>query len=244
MRFLHKHFTVFAVALLVSLALPTLRADEWTKRTVVTVNDTIQVPNKVLEAGTYVFRLLDSPSNRNIVQIFDKNEKHLITTVLAIPNYRLEPTGKTVFNFWETPAGQPAAVRAWFYPGDNYGQEFIYPKGFSSQTDALATSAEATTQQQAAATPAPAPAPAPVETAPQEQAAAAPPPAPEPPAAAPAPEPEPQQPAATTEPAPAPEPQTPAPAELPHTASPLPLIGLAGLMSFAGFVALRRASSR
>lgn len=235
MRFLQKRSSVFAVALLVPLALPTLRADEWTKRTVVTVNETIQVPNQVLPSGTYVFRLLDSPSDRNIVQIFDKNERHLITTILALPNYRLEPTGKTVFNFWETPAGQPPAVRAWFYPGDNYGQEFIYPKGWSAQTASTATAA--------VAAPAPQAEPAPVETAPQEQAAVTPAPAPEPPAAAA--EPEPQQPPPATEQTPAPAPQeTPAPSELPHTASSLPLIGLAGLISLAGFVALRRATSR
>ena len=51
-----------------------------------------------------------------------------MTTILAIPNYRLQPTGKTVFTFWETPPGQPKALRAWFYPGDNFGQEFAYPK--------------------------------------------------------------------------------------------------------------------
>jgi hypothetical protein len=114
---------LFAVALT-----PNLKADEWDKRTILTVNQPIRVPNKVLQPGKYVIKLLDSPSNRNIVQIFDGNEQHLITTILAIPNYRLHPTGKTQFTFWETPAGQPKALRSWFYPGDNFGQEFAYPK--------------------------------------------------------------------------------------------------------------------
>jgi hypothetical protein len=107
---------------------PALHADEWNKRTILTVNEPIQVPGKTLEPGQYVMKLLDSPSNRHIVQIYDKDEQHLVTTVLAIPNYRLEPTGKTQFGFWETPAGQPKALRSWFYPGDNFGQEFAYPK--------------------------------------------------------------------------------------------------------------------
>jgi hypothetical protein len=68
-----------------------------------TVNETIQVPNKVLPPGTYVVKLLDSPSDRRIVQIFNADENELITTILAIPNYRLEPTGNTVFTFWEMP---------------------------------------------------------------------------------------------------------------------------------------------
>src|SRR6185312_9656257 len=80
----------------------------------------------MLQPGTYVIKLADSNSNRHIVQFFDKDEKHLVTTVLAIPNQRLRLTGKSVFAFWEVPAGQPKALRAWFYPGDNFGQEFAY----------------------------------------------------------------------------------------------------------------------
>src|SRR5271155_1536247 len=78
----------------ISLA-PTARADEWNKRTILTVNEPIQVPGQVMEPGKYVMKLLDSPSNRHIVQIFNGDGTHLITTILAIPNYRLEVTGKT-----------------------------------------------------------------------------------------------------------------------------------------------------
>ncbi|HYP05933.1 MAG TPA: hypothetical protein VER03_06830 [Bryobacteraceae bacterium] len=114
---------------LASLVLvPGAQADQWNKRTIITVNEAIQVPGKVLQPGKYVMRLLDSPSNRHVVQIFNEREDQLQTTVLAIPNYRLQPTGKTEFQWWETPAGQPRALRAWFYPGDNFGQEFAYPK--------------------------------------------------------------------------------------------------------------------
>lgn len=128
-----SRFKAFALASCVGLfgaafAPTTLNADQWNKRTILTVNEAIQVPNKTLQPGKYVMRLLDSPSNRHIVQIFDENEQNLVTTVLAIPNYRLQPTGDTQFGFWETPAGQPKALRSWFYPGDNFGQEFAYPK--------------------------------------------------------------------------------------------------------------------
>jgi len=107
---------------------PNAMADQWNKRTIITVGEPIQVPGKVLQPGKYVMRLMDSPSNRHIVQIFNADETQLQTTVLAIPNYRLQPTGKTEFQWWETAAGQPRAMRAWFYPGDNFGQEFAYPK--------------------------------------------------------------------------------------------------------------------
>jgi hypothetical protein len=50
------------------------------------------------------------------------------TTILAIPNYRLQATDKTVITFKERAAGQPEALRAWFYPGRNWGEEFVYAK--------------------------------------------------------------------------------------------------------------------
>jgi hypothetical protein len=82
----------------------------------------------VLPAGTYVFKLLDSQSDRHIVQIFSQDEKTVYATILAIPNYRLKATSKTVITFSERPAGEPEALRAWFYPGKNWGDEFVYPK--------------------------------------------------------------------------------------------------------------------
>ena len=106
---------------------PTATSDEWNKKTVVTTNVPIEIPGKALPAGTYVFKLLDSPSNRNIVQIFDKDEKHLLATALTVPNYRLEPADKPLLQFEERPSGTPEALKAWFYPGDTYGQEFVYP---------------------------------------------------------------------------------------------------------------------
>ena len=125
-----KSWKTFAAASCLGLMtlVPNAMADQWNKRTILTVNEPIQVPGKVLQPGKYVMKLMDSPSNRHIVQIFNEREDQLQTTILAIPNYRLQPTGQTEFGWWETPAGQPKAMRAWFYPGDNFGQEFAYPK--------------------------------------------------------------------------------------------------------------------
>jgi hypothetical protein len=111
-----------------SIVLPSAKADEWNKKTVVTFNAPVEVPGKVLAEGTYVFKLADSQSDGEIVQIFTENESELITTTLAIPAYRLEPTGDTVITFEERPSGGSEAVKTWFYPGDNYGFEFKYPK--------------------------------------------------------------------------------------------------------------------
>jgi hypothetical protein len=198
------------------------RADEWNKKTVMTVNEPIQVPNKVLPAGTYVIKLLSSPSDRHIVQIFNADETQLQTTILAIPNYRIQPTGKTVFSFWETPPGQPKALRAWFYPGDNFGQEFAYPKSAAVQIAAVSHQQVPTTE---ASQPAELPQAEITQTQPEpvQEAQNIPPPAPQEIAQAPAPEPTP----------------APAPQELPKTASPYPLIGLAGIFSLGLFAFVR-----
>jgi hypothetical protein len=121
-------FCLLAVALLGATVLPSARADEWNKKTVVTFSQAVEVPGKILPAGTYTFVLLDSPSDRHIVQIFNADGSQIITTVLAINNYRLQSTGETVMKFSERPGDSPEALRAWFYPGNSFGQEFVYPK--------------------------------------------------------------------------------------------------------------------
>ena len=121
----------FSLTVLCTMFSSTASAQTWDKRTLVTFSGPVEIPGagaQVLPAGTYVFRLLDSQSNRNIVQIFNQDESHLYATILAIPNYRLQATDKTVMTFAERAAGDPQAIRAWFYPGDNSGQEFVYPK--------------------------------------------------------------------------------------------------------------------
>jgi hypothetical protein len=87
----------------------------------------VEIPGAVLPPGQYVIKLVDSESNRHIVQFLNADETEVINTVVAIPNERLRRSGKTVLKFYEAPTGQPVALRAWFYPGDVIGQEFAYP---------------------------------------------------------------------------------------------------------------------
>jgi LPXTG-motif cell wall-anchored protein len=122
---------MFCALVTCAFLLPMAAADDWNNRTTVTFSAPVEVPGvgaQVLPAGTYLFKLMDSPSDRNIVQIFSADGLHIYTTILAIPNYRLRSTDKTVMTFRERAEGQPEAIRAWFYPGANWGQEFVYPK--------------------------------------------------------------------------------------------------------------------
>lgn len=128
MRSLRAIALVFCLALGGLIAAPGARADEWNKKTIVTFNNPVEIPGKVLPAGTYVFKLADSAGDRNIVQIFNQDETQLIATVLAIPAYRDRVTDTAVVRFAERPADSPEAVQSWFYPGDQYGAEFVYPR--------------------------------------------------------------------------------------------------------------------
>jgi len=228
------------------------KADAWDKMTLLTTNEPIQVSNTYLEPGTYMFKLANSPSDRHEVQIFNRDRSHLYATILAIPNYRTKVTSDPQFTFWETPPGAAKALRAWFYPGDNFGQEFAYP----TQLRQVAL----VTQSAAALVPPPPPPPPPVVTEPQlaePQAEGS--PAPEA-ALEPAPQAEDQEqqqeqvliaqntpPPATPEPPPAPA--TPAPEAnanadtnanaLPRTASPYPTIGLCGLLALGLYFGLK-----
>src|SRR5579863_4872241 len=204
------------------------QADQWDKTTILTVDQPIQVTDTLLDPGTYVFKLADSSADRHIVQIFNVNQTRVIDTILAIPNYRLQPTDKSRFAFWETPPGTARAMRAWFYPGDNFGQEFRYPKHLT---------------QLAVVTPAPTFAPTPPEPTVAEPPALPPPP---PPQAVNTPPEEPLVIAQNTAPPPPPEaPPAPTPApELPKTATPYPMIGLSGLFSLGlyGLARLKRSA--
>lgn len=134
MTFLKAASTVFCMTLAGAMFSPTARADDYDKKTTITFSGPVEIPPvyitgmRILPAGTYVFKLVNSSSNRHIVQIFNKNQTKIYATILAIPNYRLVAKNKTVITFNEGVKGRPEAIRAWFYPGANWGEEFVYPK--------------------------------------------------------------------------------------------------------------------
>lgn len=120
---------LFAVCTLLFFAAlgPSAGADPWDKKTIITFKEPVEVSGQVLQPGAYVFRLLDSSNDRHIVQIWNGNQTQLLDTIMTIPAYRNEPGDETILTFDERPSGSPQALRAWFYPGDNVGQEFVSP---------------------------------------------------------------------------------------------------------------------
>jgi hypothetical protein len=127
-----KHYlpmlTTLAMSLLSSAFIPSLKAGDENKQTTIAISEPVSVQGTILPAGKYVLRLQDPSSGRNLIAIFNGDGTRLITTVLAMHAYRLEPTGESEFEFYKSPAGQPTALRTWFYPGDDSGYEFRHPK--------------------------------------------------------------------------------------------------------------------
>jgi outer membrane biosynthesis protein TonB len=212
-------------------------ADEWNKKTILTFDHPVEVPGHVLTPGTYVFELADLSSDRDVVQIFSENKKgmdHLVTTVMAVPTYQMNTPERPEINFEERHSNTPEAVHTWFYPGDNYGWEFVYPKAerllAANNTPPLAQPVTPAPNQQAAPLSIPKPAAAPVSQRPA--------------ATVPAPQPAAQPVTVAQNRAPAPPSAQPAPPRtLPKTASNLPFeTGLGGLLMVMGvaLLALRR----
>ena len=206
-------------------------ADDFDQKTVFTFSGPVEIPGQVLSAGTYVFKLADSSSDRNIVQVFNKDETHLYGSFLAIPDYRIKPAGKTIITFEERPAGSPEAVKAWFYPGENYGRDFVYPK---PKATALAKANNTPVPSMPAEFAANTIKPAATVKAPHIVAMS-------------------QAPLKAQKPTEeeveiaevfAVSPEAPLPPTLPTTASPLPLIGLVGLLSIGAGVGLRFAAAK
>ena len=233
---------VLAVATIALFTFPrTARTDAWNKKTFVTFSDAVETPGGVLPPGRYVFKLADSLSDRHIVQILNDRENHVEATVLAFSKYRAQPADKSIFTFYETPAGEPHALQSWFYPGDTIGQEFAYPKRRAVLL-AAATGQRVPSSVNTIETPPPAPPPAPqteaqapIESPANTEASTN--PAPQEPVELAQNRPAEQPSVIQPEQSPAPEP--PAPATMPKTASEWPLVALLGAFSLGAAILVR-----
>jgi hypothetical protein len=130
------------------------KADTWNKATKLTFSQPVEVSGTVLQSGTYWFQLMDSPANRNIVQVWNADHTKLIRTILAIPSYRMNPAGETMVRFDERPTGTPQAIKSWYYPGDNFGQQFVYRKARATQLAENVSEPVLTVRDEQVATPA------------------------------------------------------------------------------------------
>jgi len=119
----------FFMTILIAAFGSSAKADEFNELTIFTFSGPVEIPGRiVLPAGTYAFKLLNIPSDRNIVQIFNREQTKLYATIFTVAAQRVYPTDKSVVGFYETDAGARNALRVWFYPGNSFGHEFVYPR--------------------------------------------------------------------------------------------------------------------
>ena len=133
-----KRFLAVAAAccliFIASIATPPANAQNGDRKTVVTFSEPVEIPGgTILPAGTYFFKLLNQDSGRWVVQIFDKNQTHTYATLITVQDFRYHPTDKPVMTFAERPDGAPPAIKEWFFPGENFGREFVYGRNRALQ---------------------------------------------------------------------------------------------------------------
>jgi len=121
-----QYFSTLPVLALAAMGVfaPNMKADEWNRKTSITINHAIEVEGTVLPAGSYVLNLVDLPANHQLVRILNAEESRVMATVFTVPIYRQTPPYNSEFNFYEAESGRPPALHSWFYPGDPTGFEF------------------------------------------------------------------------------------------------------------------------
>jgi hypothetical protein len=124
-----KTVSILGLLLALAIILPTTaRADEYDQASQLTFSQPVQIPGRVLPAGTYWFVLANtSIGNRNFIQIFNSDRSTLYATIGTIAAERAQASDHTTFTFAERESTQPSAIVTWFYPGRKTGHEFIYP---------------------------------------------------------------------------------------------------------------------
>lgn len=119
---------LLAAGVLLAPIAPQAVATVWNQRSILTFSQPFEIPGgQVLLPGTYIFQLAkDNHYKKDIVQIYDKDQTHLLATAVTIPAYRLNATRDTVITFEERAANAPEAVHDWYYPGMLAGHQFVY----------------------------------------------------------------------------------------------------------------------
>ena len=121
-----KAFITLGLLLAFTIILPVARADEFNQASKITFNHPVQIPGRVLPAGTYWFVLADDFANRNIVQIFNSDRSTLDATVFTNSIESLTTTDNTAITFAEREPMQPETILSWVYPGRTSGHQFVY----------------------------------------------------------------------------------------------------------------------
>jgi hypothetical protein len=121
-----KKLMILATMLAFLVMLPVARASEEDQATKLTFNKAVQIPGRVLPAGTYWFILADSHGTPDVIHIFNSDRSMLYATILTVNAERSNPTDNTAITFADRGSMQPETIVTWFYPGYTSGHEFVF----------------------------------------------------------------------------------------------------------------------
>ena len=124
---------ILALSLGATLYATTALAQTEDKRTYFTFSGPVALPGATLPAGRYEFRIVDTTTSRKVIQVLSDDGKKPYSMSNTIPDQRRDAPKDATVSFYETPAGTPAAVKSWWYPGETIGYQFIYPRAQARQ---------------------------------------------------------------------------------------------------------------
>jgi hypothetical protein len=119
---------LFMFAMFAAISTQASHASVAVEKAVFTFTDPVQVPGRVLPPGTYLFKLEENEGDLNVVEIKNLTETKVYGVFVVGPLYRTTAPTRPAILFDESAPGTPKPIKAWFYPGDNYGKAFVYSK--------------------------------------------------------------------------------------------------------------------
>lgn len=117
--------TSLAALLLTAAISPTAQASLGDHRTIFTISAPVELPGRVLAAGSYVFKTMGDEGNT--VQIINRSSNQVVATLFTIREEAAKVPTQPMLTLAETKGNTPEAIHTWFYPGDSTGWEFVYP---------------------------------------------------------------------------------------------------------------------
>ena len=129
---------LFTLGLIISsiTILPSARAGEQDQATKMTFNQAVQIPGRILPAGTYWFALADTANipNQQVVKIFNSDRSKLVATLFTVEVQPATSTPSTMVTLADEGPDHPKAILSWLYPGSwyypgfEYGHQFVYSR--------------------------------------------------------------------------------------------------------------------
>src|ERR1700733_5495717 len=123
---LRKALSILGLMLTLTIMLPVVHADDWNQTTRFTFSQPVQIPGRVLPAGTYRFQLADS-NHRHLVQIF-REDQTLVAPLYSVPRVRDGRGLDAAITLANRGATQPQAIVSWFFVGETQGHQLLYPR--------------------------------------------------------------------------------------------------------------------